>query len=186
MNKSILLSIRPEWVSKILTHKKTIEVRKQFPKDYKGWVYIYCTKSANKKYEYLYRGNKVDGKVVARFWCDKVGEIKRHNAYSLCTIGYHTFVDRFYSDADLQKASCLNGNELMWYLKGEEDNEIVGYAIYISKLEIFDKPRELREFYTAKPNDINEYFTDEKKVNGKWVRPIKKTPQNYYYIEGEE
>lgn len=43
MSKAILLSIRPEWVAKILNGEKTIEVRKQFPKDYRGWVYIYCT-----------------------------------------------------------------------------------------------------------------------------------------------
>ena len=42
--KSILLSIKPKYVAEILNGEKTIEVRKRFPKDYKGWVYIYCTK----------------------------------------------------------------------------------------------------------------------------------------------
>ena len=43
--KSILLSIKPEWLCKILNGEKTIEVRKKFPKDYVGWVYLYCSKS---------------------------------------------------------------------------------------------------------------------------------------------
>ena len=44
MGKSILMSIQPQWLAKILNGEKTIEIRKKFPKDYVGWVYIYCTK----------------------------------------------------------------------------------------------------------------------------------------------
>ena len=47
MGKSILMSVQPKWVAKILNGEKTIEIRKRFPKDYVGWVYIYCTKSSN-------------------------------------------------------------------------------------------------------------------------------------------
>ena len=42
--KAILMSIKPKYVAKILNGEKTIEIRKKFPKDYVGWVYIYCTK----------------------------------------------------------------------------------------------------------------------------------------------
>ena len=158
-NKSILLSIKPEWVAKILNGEKTIEVRKQFPKDYKGWVYIYCTKSKQKFLnswfdtgKYVVDIDKVyntefckNGKVVARFWCDNVGIIKCHNCLSIPTMAYTTFVsNKYYSDTDLQTASCLNGNELMWYLGTKKEE--VGYAIHISKLEIFDEPKELSEF----------------------------------------
>ena len=45
------MSINPYWVAKILNGEKTVEVRRKFPKDYRGWVYIYCTKS--NKYECL-------------------------------------------------------------------------------------------------------------------------------------
>ena len=42
--KSILISIRPEWVAKILNGEKTIEIRKTAPKcDLPIDVYIYCT-----------------------------------------------------------------------------------------------------------------------------------------------
>ena len=41
--KAILMSIRPQHLVNILNGKKTIELRKQFPSDYRGWVYCYCT-----------------------------------------------------------------------------------------------------------------------------------------------
>ena len=42
--RAILISIRPEWVAKILNGEKTIEVRKTAPKcDLPIDVYIYCT-----------------------------------------------------------------------------------------------------------------------------------------------
>lgn len=46
MKKSIIISIQPQWVEKILNGKKTIEIRKSIPKcDLPIDVYIYCTKS---------------------------------------------------------------------------------------------------------------------------------------------
>jgi len=46
MTKSIILSVRPEWVAKILNGEKTIEIRRNAPKcDLPIDVYIYCTKA---------------------------------------------------------------------------------------------------------------------------------------------
>ena len=45
MAKAVLISIRPEWVSKILTGEKTLEIRKTRPKLGTPFTcYIYCTK----------------------------------------------------------------------------------------------------------------------------------------------
>lgn len=42
--KAVLISIRPEWVEKILAGKKTLEVRKNRPKlEAPFRCYIYCT-----------------------------------------------------------------------------------------------------------------------------------------------
>ena len=145
--KSILMSIKPKYVSMILNGKKTIEVRKRFPKDYVGWVYIYCTKEDDLFKSYIRMGyfttrSTADdikyngkGKVVARFWCDNVEEInydhdEREEWYATKTL----------NDKELEKQSCLTYEELDDYLKGN------GYAIHITKLEIFDKPREISEF----------------------------------------
>ena len=174
--KSILLSIRPEWVEKILNGEKTIEVRKQFPKDYVGWVYIYCTKDYKKiLFEnggYGWRLNTWNknknvittnnGKVVARFWCDKVEEITTEKWSPS-------------KEQDLLKASCLTENQLFDYCNLESGKPF--YAIHISGREIFDEPIELNELKHWK--DKSEY--------GCWYEnKLTKAPQNYCYIEGEE
>ena len=73
MRKSILMSIKPQYVAKILNGEKTIEIRKRFPKDYVGWVYIYCTKGKEKLAKYP---NEMGGSCVITFvkkapqsWC---------------------------------------------------------------------------------------------------------------------
>lgn len=153
--KSVLLSIRPEWTARILSGEKTIEVRKKFPKDYQGWVYIYCTKGKMylkqcEHFRILYpseianKGYYLNGKVVARFWCDKVEE---------------TFYQKAQYDEQLErilKDSCLTDDQLWEYA----DNDTF-YAVHIRKLEIFDEPKELSEL------------------------GIKTSPQNYCYLEKE-
>ena len=52
MNKCIILSVQPQYLHKILTGKKTIEIRKSMPKcDYPIDVYLYCTKGKPYLYE---------------------------------------------------------------------------------------------------------------------------------------
>ena len=161
MSKQILLSIRPEWVAKILNGEKTIEVRKRFPKDYVGWVYIYCTK--DKKYANLInRGGFLTGMVVARFYCDKVEEITTEKWSPS-------------KEQDLLKVSCLTENQLFDYCNLESGKPF--YAIHISKLEIFDEPRELSEF---------KFWKDKSEYGCWYENKLTKAPQNYCYIEGEE
>lgn len=159
MNKAILMSIKPQYVAKILNGDKTIEVRKKFPKDYVGWVYIYCTKGKGKlklwsPYEFdffpldeasqPYLSNepiidlddKMNGKVVARFWCDKVEEIKVYNCFEV-----NIYQTEKICPMILCKKSCLTQADFERYLGNKN-----GYAIHISKLEVFDKPKELNEF----------------------------------------
>lgn len=183
--KSILLSIKPQWVEKILNGKKTIEVRKQFPKDYVGWVYIYCTKSkpylwkgayrpyhtvdTHNPFNYYWHCNPkyrsdFNGKVIARFWCDKVEEILNYGLARRSEIMMK----------ELLKKSCLTMNELNEYAPHKEykENDFI-YAIHISKLEIFE-PKELSEF--------NSWIVSEETH---LLKKLTKAPQNYCYIEGE-
>lgn len=198
--KAILMSIKPKYVSMILNKIKTIEVRKRFPSDYVGWVYIYCTKEINNHnilvkhaVDGVYRvGNcygtddgkehneALNGKVVARVWCDNVGVIKLYYCFTVPTIAYTTFADKYYSDSDLQVASCLNGNELMTYLG--TDKKEVGFAIHISQLEIFDTPKELNEFATTKQQLV--YIGQIQPILQNI--PLTKAPQSRQYIEVEE
>ena len=174
--KAIMMSIRPEWVAKILNGEKTIEIRKKFPKDYVGWVYIYCTKDKqltlrNERY-ILIEGEKyhidspvLNGKVVARFWCDKVEEIETKYLGELETLTMNM--------PQLLNASCLSLKQLDNYLQDYD-----GRAIHITNLEIFDKPKEIKEFVrdTGRRmlvgNDLIPY-----------CEPLIRAPQSWCHIE---
>lgn len=184
--KSILMSIRPEWVKKILNKEKTIEIRKRFPKDYVGWVYIYVTKNGGNLASYkgsiaygfengneFWEQRRVNGKVVARFWCDKVEEIKFHcltktNSYGVQRVEA-TFTTQTLSFTELKKLSCLTGDDLMKYL-----NDADGYAIHVNDLEIFDKPKELSEFSI-------KVFPHRK--DNLMTRCLTRAPESWCYIE---
>ena len=194
MNQEILMSIRPQHLVNILNGKKTIELRKQFPKDFRGWVYLYCTKGhgflhnlhngwvdgkqfliAHKELDYF---PCINGKVICRFWVGNVEEI--YKSGDTCH-----FTNKL-SGQSLTQFSKLSDEELENYLGyGGNKIEVCGYAIHISKLEIFDKPKDLTEFYYFKKRlidcgmDCPSYF-DEVKTQ------IHKAPQSYMYVEVEE
>ena len=183
--KAILTSIRPRHSCNILNLIKLWKIRKKFPKDYVGWVYIYVTKQgilAKIKNVWRYIKGKnynpyfgYQGKVVARFWCDKVEEISIDYSPTYETdkwashYEYHT--NSMY-DYDLKEKSCLSFKELDDYLQGGN-----GYAIHITKLEIFDKPKELYEFKIAKP------FVYTNGSKGTIYYPLTRAPQSWCYIE---
>ena len=78
MSKAVLISIRPEWVEKILAGEKTLELRKAKPKlETPFKVYIYCT-AGNLSYE-VSNGMlcNISGRrlVIGEFVCDKIGSI---------------------------------------------------------------------------------------------------------------
>ena len=167
--KAILMSIRPQHVANILNGIKTLEIRKKFPKDYVGWVYIYCTK--DKKYANLInRGGFLTGMVVARFWCDKVETIHRFLVPEQCYMTYDL------DSGDLLQKSCLSFKELDDYLLGGN-----GYAIYTTNLEIFDKPKEIKEFNSKIEKTcicFNQFVAE-----GTRKIPLTRAPQSWCYIE---
>lgn len=192
--KAILISIKPKYVAKILNGKKTIEIRKKFPSDYVGWVYIYCTKDHNNLLHKNCAGiwwvedkdfqkkNKrlgieqqpiYNGKVVAKFTLNKVEEIK----------GMFDELNREYAfenEKDLLDKSCLESDELGDYLKiyNNNDYEKVGYAWHIDNLIPFDKPKDISEFKTTqKFRYANLGFTE--------LKSLTKAPQSFMFIEIE-
>lgn len=63
--KSVLISIRPRWCELIASGRKTIEVRKTYPKLPTPFMcYIYCT---------MTHGYANGGKVIGEFACDLIG-----------------------------------------------------------------------------------------------------------------
>ena len=159
MELAILTSIRPRHACNILNLIKLWEIRKKFPKDYVGWVYIYMCQDHKRDWYYckelgcyskdIHDHNvsfeafkdlrPLNAKVIARFWCDRVEEITTREDRFKEFIFYETSLDM----EDLCKQSCLDYNELDDYLYGEN-----GYAIHITNLEIFEKPKSLSEFWS--------------------------------------
>ena len=181
MSKSILLSIKPKWVAKILNGDKSIEVRKKFPKDFKGWVYIYCTKSQIKEAREYFTFEELPrlGKVVARFYCDKVEEF--YPFFHWC----------------IEKETCLTRDEVLDYLDkhvGNPKRQDKVYAIHISDLEIVDK--ELYEFkiycnklfsiWAGKCDRCRRLHIDYEGYLNRCDRKLRKAPQNFVYIEIEQ
>ena len=129
---------------------------------------LYCTKSK----PYLIGGYPdvyLNGKIVAE--CDfEVEEIKN----KITQNGSHLelFTDKL-SEDELFDKSCLSRYEMFYYLKNGFTKKGMpeGYAIHIKNLHIFDKPKELSDYYTfdEKCEDINNW------------KPIKKAPQNMMY-----
>lgn len=149
MSKAILISIKPKYVTDILNGKKTIEIRKTMPKcDLPIDVYIYCTKETNTKDEFYLNFIKANQKVVAKFTLNKVEEW-----------------DIWQEDLEKKlKLACLSIKEFDDYSKGQ-----VAYALHISNLVIFDKPKELGDF-----TNCDEY---------PYTRYIRKAPQSWCYVE---
>lgn len=163
--RNILISIKPQWVRKILNGEKTIEIRKTIPKcELPCKVYIYCTKSrndaciVNQKDTFIYRTTNIDcvhllgngyignGKVVAEFTLKEIEPIhyiKDNN----CVEAWYFESDDYIattlslSNYELLKQSCLTEEELWEY--GEE-KEL--YAWHIDDLKIYDTSKELSDF----------------------------------------
>lgn len=138
MMKSVLIAIRPQWVEKIASGKKTIEVRKTAPKEVPFKAYIYesrngghrCKHCNEKDSCYSYAPKNVGcyngrGKVIGEFICDKASELD--------------YV--YYWNNGYEFETCLTYRQVADYGKGKPL-----YGWHISDLKIYDRPKELSEF----------------------------------------
>lgn len=202
--KSVLIAMRPQWVEKITSGKKTIEVRKSAPQEVPFKAYIYCCKAkpylykeANPPFELfldseLYKGNGYDdrlfsGKVIGAFICDRIEMVNaKCSDYG---------IDLFYHDCLTN--GCLTEREIEKYFNVPEDRDLRamkgnGYVWNISDLKIYDKPKELSEF--SRPCSYSGLCFSCKRTsfkkdgnllcNTKITRP----PQSWMHVEdlGEE
>ncbi len=191
--KSILMSIQPKWVKKIISGEKIIEVRKTAPKEVPFKVYIYCTGVKNlnlTEYVKLFSetGGAIDywhGKVVAEFICNKVETIP---------VDSEAF-------AAISKPACLTIDELLEYCSGKDM-----YGLHISALKIYDKPKELSDFRKLcimsempycpackygnvqySPDEV-ECASDLEGASCEWLclNSVKRPPQSYMRIQDTE
>ena len=152
--KSVLISIQPKWCELIASRKKTVEVRKTKPKlETPFKCYIYCTKS---KKEFLQSRNNVlfycedkdfigghgaglykrlNGKVIGEFICDDINTTD--------VVHGDEEVGWYVNNMHAVKGSCLDEYDILNYCP----KEATIYGWHISDLVIYDKPKELNEFY---------------------------------------
>lgn len=178
MSKAVLLSVRPEWCSRIFSGWKTVEIRKTRPVSLKEpfKCYIYCTKGTNffcwKAVDHLYFDDRshnlfdrrADGMVVGEFICDDIRRI----GPEYCVV-----------KEDIESAiagSCLTVPQVKDYAGWKSGVSYADlkdlYGWHISELKIYDKPRELRAFTGL----LNTRFG---------VRPVEaqRPPQSWCYVE---
>ena len=155
--KAVLISIQPQWCKRIFNGEKTIEVRKTRPLiDMPFKVFVYETKAQFVK---SIRGACTTfgygrGKVIGSFVCDRIDEIEPDLEY---------YSDGYDIDDDRLAETCLTREQLREYGKG-----VTLYGWHITEPKLFDKPRELGEFYDGRG------------------RPIKRAFQSWGYCNGEE
>lgn len=173
MAKPVLISIRPEWVEKILSGEKTLEVRKNRPNMETPFkVYIYCT-AGNLSYE-VNNGmmcNISGGKlVVGEFLCETILPIQVECS-SPVALGAGIEIP----------GTCLTDRQILEYL----GNGKQGYAWHISDLKIYAQPKPLSAFKGPCKIKVGcwecpyfNYTTGD--CDG---RTIKRPPQSWCYVE---
>lgn len=207
-NKSVLISIRPEWCELILRGEKTIEVRKTKPKlelPFKCYIYqskgrdrlIEIIKDGDLNYGEIYHGKPVfikarensgykglfgrEQKIIGEFVCDTIVTDK--------TFGH---------DPLFNGAACMSEAEAAAY---SCQSPIYGW--HISELVIYDKPKDLSEFATKCNKscetgcyDCEYYHFDFEafesamgvmeccRVDG--LKPLKRPPQSWCYVKERE
>ena len=166
--KAVLISIRPEWVEKILNGEKTIEVRKTVPKlETPFKCYIYCT-YGNKRDNYSL-GKR--GLVVGEFICDEIlpievldtGAVRNYNYYHL-------------------EETQLSIDSIAKYISKNK----TGYGWHISNLKIYDKPKHIIDF--AIPCKRNEKCDTCRRFMGRKGLPVCNdllltSPQSWCYVK---
>ena len=166
---AVLHSIRRPHSDRIKTRVKRWEIRKTKPSIPTPFTdYIYEPKSGGGC-----------GKVIGEFVCDDIYEIKP-DAECYFSYGYDI-------DDDTLDETCLTQENLKEYGKGR-----TLYGLHISRLKIYDKPKELSEFNLLCKRRSGTYNCDYCKylTAASWDglvlgcdRRLRRPPQAWCYVE---
>lgn len=183
--KSVLISIKPEWCELIANGKKTIEVRKTRPKcDTPFKCYIYCTKGKSASF---LTSDPFDiclnGKVIGEFVCRNMNCMQA----DIDSQGEK----HLYNTAFIENQMCLTDEELFNYIYDGKRN--IGWAWGISDLVIYDKPKELSEFwnvdkcpYASKNGCTYKYHCFRAGETKRCGQQIERPPQSWCYVKEVE
>ena len=190
-----MISVKPRFCDLIAREKKKIEVRKTRPKtEIPFKCYIYCTRAKRSEKLYSngtvivkdtrklldpsvrYPGSKIfqrwNGKVIGEFVCDTI-------------ITDHTFGH----DPLFNALSCMNDAEIASYCTA---NEMYGW--HISDLIIYDKPKDLSDFYKpcvyGEESDVSCFLCDKSgyrpDMHIDCFNKVTRPPQSWCYAEEEK
>ena len=204
MAKSVLISIRPEWVKMILNGEKTLEIRKTCPKlETPFKCYIYCTQ-ASVKYQTicgcrvlnsdeLYRHPEQGikhGSSIELMLCENYtknnflnGKVIAEFTCDRCdrveAIKAATGPYGIYAVDDDFVAQARLGDGALWdYGKGA-----TLYGWHVSNLEIYDTPKKLDEFSRPFENCIGKVCDEYGCAYCENGGHIKRPPQSWCYVE---
>ena len=184
--KAVMISIRPEWCAKISSGTKTIEVRKTKPKlELPFKCYIYCTLAGSVEFfEENLRGD------IARWnrekWADKKGRVMGEFVCdAICWVVSHP--DAFAGHPCFHRVAIENACLTMAQAQDYSGGKNV-YGWRISDLVIYDKPKELSEFYVWKKCNSCRKSGYESTACGydedcKFPAIITRPPQSWCYVE---
>ena len=156
MGKAVLISIRPKWCDLIALGKKTIEVRRTRPKlktPFKCYIYQTLPKSGD--------WNDKGGRVIGEFFCNSILEYRYPSCYS-----------EHEASGFFKRYACISAEEIWKY--GQRKTL---YGWHISNLTIYDKPKELSEFWSWQPS------VEWKDGYPMPTHLIKRPPQSFMYVE---
>lgn len=210
--RAIMISIKPEWVEKILNGEKTIEIRKTMPKcELPCKVYIYCTKDKDNflfgspyfdrswkcwwdaKTNAVYNCDLANGKVVAEFTLNKITKHEKN---------YIDVEDRLcynFLSEDVKNAGFVNSEMDDWekldafidfdsFVSNYGNGKPI-YAWGIDNLKIYNKPKELSDFLTQGYENYDDWllFNDGTQNYNAYLDGwrLRKAPQSWCYVEEE-
>ena len=192
-DKTVLISIKPEWVKEIIRGTKTIEIRKTAPKlECPFKVYIYCSKNQHPidcirsfngniefyEMEKINIGKPINGKVIGEFTCNHILEFNKDEYGANC----------YDIDDDSFEATCITLLDDLWqYGKGK-----TLYGWCIDNLKIYSEPVDVTKFkqvkvirgYHTKSLDVTknidiDYLMHTKRIE---VKFLTRAPQSWCYV----
>lgn len=192
MSKAILMSINPHWCELIASGKKTIEIRKTIPKDLTPpfKVYIYMT-AGDASYPVTING--------APYTCSNNGGKEVIGEFVCRNIDFHHVSNLIVKeDAEVTlRGTCLTKKEVCDYIGYKSGDYIYAkpnlfYGWEISDLVIYERAKNLREFYRICPEADLSWWNNDKCLEcqtpcGEDRRIyLSRPPQSWCYVEEVE
>lgn len=199
---AVLLSIRPEWCQKIFRGEKTVEIRKSFPKDFKGQpfkCFVYCAKGQNARFRIEPDGSllRLDGTVIGEFTCDKIYKVDKDSVgFNFTTPSMNLAIYTLPKNNDeegnaklKELTTCMTDAELSEYLGIHP-----GYAWHITELKTYETPLDLAAFHLRCENALRWCNNGgcamhiERPANGNccgnYGLQLNRPPQSWCYVVG--